>query len=242
MKAGTTQLPRIQGSADLETAARFMLFCDTDRVEVVDEGGRSKGIVTERDVIRSIANRGSVRTSIQALLADLNGALDTVPARIPTAGPVAADIMSRSVVACGEEATLQEIAGLLADREVSGIPVVDRADRVVGVISERDLADALGAPLIRLAVGHPMSTGSFLRQPCLDKRAADIMSRPLVVCRPDTPLNEMASRMIDEQVNRLPVVEGDRLAGIVTRGDILSAVAEMGGVLREPPSLPTVVR
>jgi CBS domain-containing protein len=235
MKTETTQLPRIQGSADLETAARFMLFCDTDRVEVVDEGGRSKGIVTERDVIRSIANRGSVRTSIEDLLADLNATLDTIPARPPAGGPVAVDIMSRPVVTCEEGAALEEIAGLLADREVSGIPVVDRADRVVGVISERDLADALGAPLIRLAVGHPMSTGSFLRQPRLDKRAVDIMSRPPVVCRPDTPLSEMALRMIEEGVNRLPVVEAGRLAGIVTRGDILSAVAKLGGALYDVP-------
>jgi signal-transduction protein with cAMP-binding, CBS, and nucleotidyltransferase domain len=55
MKAGTTQLPDIRSRASVETAAVFMMFWGTDRVEVFDEDGRSLGIITERDLVRSIA-------------------------------------------------------------------------------------------------------------------------------------------------------------------------------------------
>lgn len=247
MEAGTRQLPDIRGSATLETAARFMLFWDTDRVEVFDDRGRSRGIVTEGDLVRSIAKGGRPGlTEVQELLEKPHieivdperRKVEDIP---PLREPVARDVMSTPAVACAEGASLDEVAELLADREISGMPVVDELERVVGVISERDLARALGAPLIRLAIGQPVQTGSFLRQPRIAKCAADIMSAPPVVGHPETPLHEIALKMIQEQINRVPIVDDERLVGIVSRGDILAVVARMSKTSRTRSTPATIV-
>src|SRR5688500_12034625 len=87
------------------------------------------------------------------------------PAVSPLTQPahVARQIMSAPAVACSEDATFEEVATLLTDREITGMPVVDRHGSVVGVISERDLAREWGGPLARLSIGRGTSTGPFLR-------------------------------------------------------------------------------
>lgn len=156
--------------------------------------------------------------------------------------PVAGDIMSAPGIACEEEAGLEEVAELLADREISGVPVVNEAGEVTGVISERDIAHGLGAPLIRLIIRRPVQTGSFLRTPDPirneTRRAKDIMTTPAIVASPRTPLHRLASIMVTERINRIPIVRSHRLVGVVTRGDVLGAI---GGISRrraeldEPP-------
>ncbi len=155
---------------------------------------------------------------------------------------VAREIMSSPGIACREGALFEEVADLLADREISGLPVVNENGEVVGVISERDLAHALGGPLIRLAIRRPVQSGSFLRLPRgVDDRARwakDIMTSPAVVAHPDTPLHTLAEIMVREQINRIPIVRDKRLVGVVTRGDVLAAIAGLSHrqvELEEPP-------
>jgi len=140
----------------------------------------------------------------------------------------AADIMSAPAVACREEAYFEEVAELLSDREISGLPVLDASGRVVGVVSERDLAHALGGPLIRLVLRRPVHSGPFLRAhavPIGAKRASDIMTSPAIVADPGMPLRRLAQTMLEQQINRIPIVYLDRLMGLVTRGDLLGAIA-----------------
>jgi CBS domain-containing protein len=131
--------------------------------------------------------------------------------------------MSEPAVACSEEAPIDYVVDLLADREISGLPVVDRRGRVVGVLSERDVADALGGSLLRLALHHAADTGPFLRTPRngLKRVARDIMTTPAIIAAPDTNIGDLAAMMIDHAVNRIPIVADGRLVGIVTRADIL---------------------
>jgi CBS domain-containing protein len=151
----------------------------------------------------------------------------------------AADIMSTPAVACRPEAFFEEVAELLADREISGVPVVNGDGEVVGVISERDLAHALGGPLMRLVLRRPVRTGPFLREPVPrgGSRAQDIMTVPAMLAHPETPVHTLAEIMVKEQVNRIPIVRANRLIGVVTRGDVLAAVAGLvhGGVKPEQP-------
>ena len=142
----------------------------------------------------------------------------------------AADIMTAPAVACREEAYFEEVAELLADREISGLPVVDAASRVVGVVSERDLAHALGGPLIRLVLRRPVHSGPFPRSrshavPIGAKRVSDVMTSPAIVVDPEMPLRELAQTMLEQQINRIPIVHLGRLVGLVTRGDLLGAIA-----------------
>lgn len=149
----------------------------------------------------------------------------------PLEGPghLARQIMSTPAVACSEDAMFEEVATLLADREITGMPVVDRHGSVVGVISERDLARAWGGPIARLSIGRGTTTGPFLRKlrgvrdgfSC----AKDVMRTPAITAHPDTPVRTIAEIMLKERINRIPIVRSGRLVGIVTREDILADVA-----------------
>jgi CBS domain-containing protein len=139
-----------------------------------------------------------------------------------------ADIMSSPAVACRDTVYFEEAAELLAEHDISGMPVVDENGEVVGVISERDLAHALGSPLVRLAVRRQPHGHSL--QPVVDlpreaRHVRDLMTSPAMVVGPDTSLSELALRFSGERINRLPVVDDGRLIGVVTRGDVLAAVA-----------------
>ena len=98
----------------------------------------------------------------------------------------AADIMSTPTVTCRPETFFEEVAELLADREISGMPVVNGDGEVVGVISERDLAHALGGPLMRLVLRRPVRSGPFLREPPSrsGSRVQDIMTAPALLAQP----------------------------------------------------------
>ncbi|MGH2729040.1 MAG: CBS domain-containing protein [Actinomycetota bacterium] len=155
---------------------------------------------------------------------------------------VAGEIMSSPGIACREEVCFEEIAELLADREISGMPVVNADGEVVGVISERDLAHALGGPLIRLVIRRPVHSGPFLRGPRRvaggAQRAKDIMTSPAIVADAETPMHILAEIMVKKQINRIPIVRDKRLVGVVTRGDVLTAIAGLSHrevELDEPP-------
>lgn len=150
---------------------------------------------------------------------------------LPTAVTVtAADVMTAPGVACRDEAFFEEVAEVLAARDISGMPVVDASERVVGVISERDLAHALGGPMIRLAVRRH-NHGPFMRDVCEvpreARRAKDVMTSPPITVGLEASLEELARLMRIHQINRVPVVELGRLLGVVTRGDVLGAVGRL---------------
>ncbi|MGH2754135.1 MAG: CBS domain-containing protein [Actinomycetota bacterium] len=158
------------------------------------------------------------------------------------AGPTARDVMSAPAMACREHAFFEEVAEILAGRHISGLPVIDADGIVVGVISERDLAHALGGPMVRLVLRRPNHGRGFedLHEIPRDRRrAARVMSAPAITAGPDAPLPELARLMKVHDVNRLPVVDGGRrLIGVVTRGDLLGVIAQLrhGEIdLTDPP-------
>jgi CBS domain-containing protein len=157
----------------------------------------------------------------------------------------AAEIMSSPGVVCRREARLEELAELMSKFQISGMPVVDRDSRVVGVISERDIAATLGSPLVRLAINHPLQHRPFLRKPhplpVGARRARDIMTSPAIVARPETPMHTLASIMVKKRINRIPIVDRARLVGIVTRKDVLSAIAGQKRFSTDESSEPVVV-
>lgn len=145
----------------------------------------------------------------------------------------AADIMQPEVITINEDATVQELAKLLAKKKISGAPVVDDLNRVVGIVSEGDLvsidADIHFPHYIEL-LGNIIYLESIKKyEERLEKAAAgevrDIMTTDVLTVQNDTPLSEVATLMIDKQVNRVPVVDGDVLVGIITRADIVRAAA-----------------
>ncbi|MEY9877558.1 CBS-domain-containing membrane protein [Streptacidiphilus sp. MAP12-33] len=132
------------------------------------------------------------------------------------------DVMTHQVATVRRDTSFKAVAELLAERDVSAVPVVDDADRVLGVVSEGDL--------LRKESGQPdpdghtpalwMSPGNRKRSHA--ENAAGLMSRTVFTARPEWSVVEAARMMDRHHVKRLPVVdETDRLVGIVSRSDLL---------------------
>jgi CBS domain-containing protein len=149
------------------------------------------------------------------------------------------DVMSRDVVTVDVATPLREVAALLGEKRISGLPVVAEG-RVVGVISEADiLAKERGAPRERggwfgFLVGDRAAAELKLEA----RTAGEAMSAPALTIEPDRPVSEAAAAMIDESVNRLPVVDHEeKLVGIVTRADLVRAFVrtddELAAEIRE---------
>lgn len=138
------------------------------------------------------------------------------------------DVMTTSVLAVHPETTLKEVARLLVEHRISGLPVVDDAGRVVGLVSEADLlvkeqdpgAYAPG-PLDRI-FGESEDL-RLLRSKVEARTAGDAMTAPAITIEASRSLHQAAGIMIERRVNRLPVLEDGRLVGIVTRADLVRA-------------------
>jgi CBS domain-containing protein len=140
-------------------------------------------------------------------------------------------VMTSPVIACREESRLEEIAEVLGDHRVSGLAVVNADGVLVGMISERDIAHALGGPLLRLAVRRPGREGDADRRFFIEGAhlVRDVMSSPPVTAKPTSTLAALSQAMSEKQINRIPIVDEGRLVGMVTRGDVLKGI---GGVHR----------
>jgi CBS domain-containing protein len=139
------------------------------------------------------------------------------------------ELMTRGVVTATAGTSLKEVARLLVERGVSGLPVVDDAGRVVGVVSEGDIvARERGAGRERfdlLAWLTERDAHAVARK--LDAHTAgEAMSAPPITIAKGEPAAKAAAYVIDRGVNRLPVVDDDgSLVGIVSRADLVRAFA-----------------
>jgi CBS domain-containing protein len=145
------------------------------------------------------------------------------------------EVMTTDVATTGPDALLKEAAVELVRREISGMPVVDDDRHVLGVVSETDIlakeGDARrGGGFLQWLVdpGDPWITARFDAV-----TVRDAMSTPARTITPDRPVTEAATIMLDEDVNRLPVVDADgALVGLVSRGDLVRAFARSDDEIR----------
>lgn len=140
----------------------------------------------------------------------------------------ARDIMTTAVVTVQPDTPVAEIARLLAGRGISAVPVIAEDGRIAGIVTEADLVrrlagdDAAGRPgwfaglLGRRAAAE---AGAYAR--LHGSRASDVMTTALVAVTEDTPVAEIARLMEARKVKRVPVLRDGRLAGIVSRADLL---------------------
>jgi CBS domain-containing protein len=138
------------------------------------------------------------------------------------------EIMTRSVHAIGPEASLREVATLICLYHISGVPVVDADKQLVGIVSERDVLQAL-YPTYTELIDDPIRSRDFIEiesryQDLSRKKASEVMVRRVVTATPEMPLLEAASLMLRHRIRRLPVVEAGRLVGIVSLGDVHQAL------------------
>ena len=148
-------------------------------------------------------------------------------------------IMTRPVVTVSSETTIVEAANTMLQRHVSGLPVVDAAGKLVGIISEGDF-------LRRSEIGTQRKRGQFLRfilgagQAASDfvhehgRKVAEIMTREPLTISEDTTLEDIVELMEKNHVKRLPVMRGDQVVGIVSRANLLQAVATLARQIPDP--------
>jgi CBS domain-containing protein len=148
-------------------------------------------------------------------------------------GSLVRDVMTRKVVTVDPADTLRFAATLLSQKAISGMPVVGKEGKVVGVLSEKDLLKvlkekaglAVPGGLFELVLETSEARQKDLLTRCrsaLDEvRVSNAMTSPAHTIGPDAPSLEAVRQMVVSSINRLPVVERGKLVGIVTRGDVL---------------------
>jgi CBS domain-containing protein len=145
----------------------------------------------------------------------------------------AADIMTTKVVTARPEDSVAKVAGLLSDHEISALPICDRHGSVLGMLSEGDLIRPFGKDpaskrawwLNLLAEGTDLAP-SFLD--CIrveNHPARDLMVTPVISASPDTSVPELADLLSRHHIKRLPILRDGKLVGIVSRADLVHAIA-----------------
>ncbi len=116
----------------------------------------------------------------------------------------------REVLTTTAAKTVAEAVEVLARRKIGALVVVDGSDRIIGIVSERDIVRAIAA-----------TAGEALKQPL-----STIMTRTVVTCGESETINDVMTRMTRGRFRHLPVSSGGRLAGIVSIGDVVKARIE----------------
>lgn len=138
------------------------------------------------------------------------------------------DVMTSEVLTIGPETPIQDVARVLVEHRISGVPVCDIERRVLGVVSEADILykehdpreDHLGGPLGWVVDGKPDYAG-WAKAKALT--AGEAMTAPAITIGPSESVAMAARVMTERRVNRLPVVSGEKLVGIITRADLVRA-------------------
>ena len=128
------------------------------------------------------------------------------------------DLMTEDVVAVLPDDSLTTIRDLMAERDVRHMPVVDRDRELVGLVTKRDL--------LRNALIEQQDVPEFVEDVILEKiRARDLMNTAVEAIEPDVDIREAAQVMFENKYGCLPVVEGQRLVGILTEADFVRLFA-----------------
>ena len=114
---------------------------------------------------------------------------------------LAKDIMTKKVITVSPLTTVKDLAKSLTENDISGVPVADKTGKLLGIVSATDIV-AKSA-----------------------KQVKAIMSRKVISVTEDTPVEEIANLLTTHKINRVPVLRGKKLSGIVSRADIVRAIA-----------------
>ena len=158
----------------------------------------------------------------------------------------ARDVMTLGVYTVKPTTSVKDVARLFMERRISAVPVVDDQGKIVGIVSEGDL---LHRSEISTQRRHPWWLDLMVRDEVLDaeeyikaraKQVADIMTRNVITAETDTPLQEIAEILAKYTIKRVPIVRDGRLVGIVSRANLVQAIATSGSDLDVPLSDTTI--
>jgi CBS-domain-containing membrane protein len=145
----------------------------------------------------------------------------------------AADVMVTNVITVGLDASVQHVAEILLGARISGVPVVGAGGELLGIVSEGDLMHRAEAGTGRR---RPWWLAAFLGKEALaaefvkehSRRVTDVMTREVVTATPQTSLSDIANLLEKNAIKRVPIVKDDKVVGIVSRANLLQALAVAG--------------
>jgi CBS domain-containing protein len=154
---------------------------------------------------------------------------------------LARDVMIAPVLTVKPSATVQDVARLFIEKRISAAPVIDQHDKLVGIISESDL-------IHRAETGTERKRSWWLQQfvdpdrlaaeyiKAHATRVSDIMTQRVIAAGPETALHDIAALLERNAIKRVPIVENEQLVGIVSRSNLVQALASARKLLDIRPS------
>lgn len=146
----------------------------------------------------------------------------------------AKDLMSKNVITVTIDTPVQELATILSSHKISGVPVLDDDNEVIGVVTESDLIDQNKKVHIPTVMSI-LDSFIFLESPGkMEKelkkmsgtQVKDIFSPELITIQETTPLDELATLMAEKNIHTLPVLSGKKLVGVIGKADIIRTIAQ----------------
>jgi len=154
----------------------------------------------------------------------------------------ASDVMVTDVITVKPNSNVQEVAALLLANRISAVPVIDDAGKLVGMVSEGDLLRRSEADTgherswwLRLLMGRENLAAEYLREH--SRRIADVMTRGIISAEPDTPVADIATLLERYRIKRVPIIGNGKVVGIVSRANLIQALATFGKKLTSPQSV-----
>jgi CBS domain-containing protein len=143
---------------------------------------------------------------------------------------IASDVMTRNVISVPPDATVADAVALMLDRGISGLLVVDHGGTLAGIVTEGDLLrrDELGTGRrrswwLRLIASPGRQAADFTRTH--GRRVSDVMTQDVISVTVTSPLEEIVAMMEEHRIKRVPVLDGNKVVGVVSRADLLRALA-----------------
>ena len=146
----------------------------------------------------------------------------------------AKDIMTRKVLTVKEDMTVEEVAKFLVEHRISGTPVVDESDKLKGIVTEADLI--IRNKKVHIPTVVQLLEGViYLESPkrfeeemgrILGQKVSEVMTKEVITIKPNTYIEDIATLMSTERKYLLPVMEKNKIVGIVGKADVVRAIAK----------------
>jgi CBS domain-containing protein len=153
----------------------------------------------------------------------------------------ARDVMVSPVITVKPHSSVRDVAKIFLERSISAAPVVDDGGKLVGIVSEGDLlhrtetgTEMRRSPWIRFLTGDETLAAEYAKAHA--RKVADVMTKRVVFAAPDAPLGDIAMLMERHSIKRIPIMADGRLVGIVSRANLVQALASAPKNLEIPLS------
>ena len=194
MDLATKDVKTIPPRSTIMNALKTMINCNFRRMPIADAGTkRLEGIISATDLVNFFGGGEKHNIVLKRYGGNLSAAVNEY----------VDEIMVRDVVTVDVDSSWQEALEIMLEKRVGGCPIVDREDRVVGIITERDILKFLAT------------------QTKLDGYVRDYMTSGVITAKPDMTIEEAMRLMISKRIRRLPVIRDGVLVGLITTREIL---------------------